>query len=70
MTVVKDEHDGGHAVLTLKTNHGEFILDNLTDAIKAWNQTPYRFVKRQSQSEANVWLQIGPPTAEPAAVSR
>ena len=70
MTVVKDSHGEGHAVLTVKTNRGEFILDNLTDAIKPWDHTGYRFVKRQSQSDPNVWLNIGEPTEEPAFVSR
>jgi predicted transglutaminase-like cysteine proteinase len=70
MTVVKDENHEGHAILTVKTNHGEFVLDNLTDSIKPWDATPYHFVKRQSQSDENVWVQIGPPTAAPATVSR
>jgi len=70
MTVVKDENNEGHAILTVKTNHGEFVLDNLTDTIKPWDATPYRFVKRQSQSDENVWVQIGPPTTAPAIVSR
>ncbi|MEW6438791.1 MAG: transglutaminase-like cysteine peptidase [Pseudomonadota bacterium] len=68
--LIKDENNEGHAILTVKTNHGEFVLDNLTDAIKPWDATPYRFVKRQSQSDENVWVQIGPPTPAPAIVSR
>lgn len=70
MTVVKDERDEGHAILTLKTNRGEFVLDNLADDIKPWDETPYRFVKRQSQTDENTWVQIGPPTPAPVTVSR
>jgi predicted transglutaminase-like cysteine proteinase len=70
MTVVKDEHNDGHAILTLKTNRGEFILDNLNGEIKPWSETGYRFVKRQSQRDENVWVQIGEPTAAPIVVSR
>ena len=70
MTVVKDEHDEGHAILTVKTNRGEFVLDNLHNEIKLWNKTGYRFVKRQSQSDQNVWVQIGEPTTAPSYVSR
>jgi predicted transglutaminase-like cysteine proteinase len=70
MTVVKDEHNEGHAILTVKTNAGEFVLDNLNDEIKSWDRTGYRFVKRQSQTDQNVWLQIGVPTAAPDYVSR
>lgn len=70
ITVVKDTQGEGHAILTLKTDHGEFVLDNLGNQIKPWDAMRYHFVKRQSQSDENVWLQIGPPTTEPATVSR
>lgn len=70
MTVVKDEHNEGHAVLTVKTSAGEFVLDNMTDEVKPWDHTGYRFVKRQTQSDPNAWVQIGDPTAAPAYVSR
>lgn len=70
MTVVKDGHNDGHAVLTVKTDAGEFILDNLRAEIKPWDRTSYRFVKRQSQADQNVWVQIGDPTPAPDYVSR
>ncbi len=70
MTVVKDEHNEGHSVLTIKTNSGEFVLDNMNDEVKPWNRTGYRFVKRQAQFDQNVWVQIGDPTAAPDYVSR
>nr|WP_255608385.1 transglutaminase-like cysteine peptidase [Methylosinus sp. Sm6] len=58
MTIVRDQHDQGHTILTLRTSRGDFILDNLTDAVKPWEKTGYRFVKRQSQEDPNVWLAI------------
>ncbi len=70
MTVVKEANGDGHAVLTVKTNRGEFVLDNLGDEVKPWNKTPYRFVKRQSEQNPNVWVSIGAPTAAPAYVSK
>jgi predicted transglutaminase-like cysteine proteinase len=70
MTVVKDGQNEGHAILTVKTNAGEFVLDNLNDEVKPWNRTGYRFVKRQSQPNQNLWVQIGDPTAAPDYVSR
>lgn len=70
VTVVRDEHDEGHAILTVKTDRGEFVLDNMIDDVRAWNDTPYVFVKRQSQSDENIWEQIGDPTDMPAIVSR
>lgn len=68
ITVVRDKNDDGHAVLTVKTNRGEFILDNQEYQVLAWNKTGYRFVKRQSQSDQNAWVSLGEPRA-PATVS-
>ncbi len=70
MTIVKDETGEGHALLTGKTSTGEYILDNLTNEVKPWNRTPYRFVKRQSQTDQNLWVDIGEPTSAPLTVSR
>ncbi|MBV8851682.1 MAG: transglutaminase-like cysteine peptidase [Methylobacteriaceae bacterium] len=70
MTVVKDLNNDGHAVLTVKTNRGDFILDNMREDVRPWTQTGYRFVKRQSQTNENVWVSIGAPTDAPAYVSR
>ncbi len=70
VTVVKDEQNEGHAILTVKTNHGEFIMDNLNDEFRPWDRTGYRFVKRQSQTDENVWVEIGPSKLAPAYASR
>lgn len=58
MTIVRDKNDQGHAVLTARTTRGDFILDNLADEVKPWEATGYRFVKRQSQEDPNVWVAI------------
>lgn len=69
ITVVRDEKDEGHAVLTVKTDRGEFILDNQAERVLPWAQTGYRFVKRQSQSDPNTWVALGDrrPAAATAA---
>lgn len=69
ITVVRDKKGDGHAVLTVKTNRGEFILDNQESEVLAWNKTGYRFVKRQSQSDPNMWVALGEPRSAPATVS-
>jgi predicted transglutaminase-like cysteine proteinase len=69
ITVVRDKKGDGHAVLTVKTNRGEYILDNQEDKILPWTKTGYRFVKRQSQVDPNVWVTLGEPQAGPAVVS-
>src|SRR5712692_9232102 len=61
ITVVRDQKGEGHAVLTVKSDKGEFILDNQEDQILLWSETGYRFVKRQSQSNPNQWVALGDP---------
>ena len=61
ITVVRDTKGEGHAVLTVKTDRGEFVLDNQEERIMAWTETNYRFVKRQSQIDPNVWVALGDP---------
>ena len=70
MTVVKDEAGEGHAILTLKTNKGEFVLDNLNNETRPWTASGYRFVKRQSQQDPNVWVMLGAPAEAPLYTAR
>ena len=63
MTIVRDLEGNGHTILTVKTDKGEIILDNMVDEIRGWDQTGYKFVKRQSQSNPNVWVSVGPVSA-------
>jgi predicted transglutaminase-like cysteine proteinase len=69
LTVVKERNGEGHSVLTIRTSRGDYVLDNLSEQVKPWTKTPYRFVKRQSQRNQNTWVAIGEPTAAPAYVS-
>ena len=69
ITVVRDKHGDGHAMLTVKTDKGEFILDNQNEQILLWSDTGYRFVKRQSQSDPNMWIALGEPRAAPATAT-
>jgi len=62
MTVVRDENGEGHAVLIVRTDRGDLVLDNRTDQIRDWQATPYEFVKRQSQEAPMVWVYIGEPS--------
>jgi predicted transglutaminase-like cysteine proteinase len=71
VTVVRDKGGDGHAVLTVKTDKGELVLDNQNEQILLWSETGYRFVKRQSQSDPNVWVALGEPhSAGATATSR
>jgi predicted transglutaminase-like cysteine proteinase len=71
VTVVRDKKGDGHAVMTVKTDKGEFILDNQVESVVRWSDSGYRFVKRQSQSNPNVWVALGdPPPATTTASAR
>jgi len=61
--------DEGHAVLTIRTDQGDFVLDNQSKKILLWNKTRYDFVKRQSQENPNVWVYIDGKTSKPTAVA-
>jgi predicted transglutaminase-like cysteine proteinase len=69
ITVVRDKKGDGHAVLTVKTDRGEFILDNQEPQVLPWERTGYHFVKRQSQADPNNWVLLGDPRVAPAIVS-
>jgi len=58
MTIVRDLNGEGHAILTVKTDKGDFILDNLVNEIRPWDATGYYFLKRQSQQNPNIWVSI------------
>jgi hypothetical protein len=38
--------------------NADYVLDNQTEDILLWSKTGYRFVKRQSQSNPNVWVSL------------
>jgi predicted transglutaminase-like cysteine proteinase len=58
ITVVRDEIGEGHAVLTVRTDRGDLVLDNKADDIVLWDETPYQFVKRQSTRDPQAWVGI------------
>jgi predicted transglutaminase-like cysteine proteinase len=58
LTVVRKPDGEGHAVLTLRTSDGDYILDNLEANVKLWSETPYRFLKRQASFNTGRWVTI------------
>jgi predicted transglutaminase-like cysteine proteinase len=58
MTVVIDRKDAGHAVLTIRTDRGDLILDNETDSVLPWDKTGYEFIKREG-SAGMAWVALG-----------
>ena len=58
ITVVIDEKGEGHAVLMIRTDRGDFILDNKTSVVLPWDRTGYVYVKREGQAGLG-WVALG-----------
>lgn len=58
ITVVLQPNGEGHAVLTVRTDRGDFVLDNMRDKVLLWSETEYRFLKRQSERNAGKWVKL------------
>jgi len=58
ITVVLQPNGDGHAVLTVRTDRADYILDNLEGEVRQWNKTPYRYLKRQSSRHSGRWTKI------------
>ena len=63
ITVVLDEKNEGHAVLTLRTDDGDFVLDNRRNEIRRWNELDYVFLKRQSEGDPQQWVSLATGSA-------
>lgn len=60
ITFVLTEAQEGHAVLTVLTDGGDFILDNLSGTPRLWHETNYIFVRRQSTRDPRKWRGLIP----------
>lgn len=58
VTVVRTRTGEGHAVLTIRTNEGNFVLDNLSRSVRPVRSTGYRFFAMQSLSNPRSWIQV------------
>lgn len=69
IAVVRQANGEGHAVLIARTDRGDLVLDNQDGRVRVWNETPYRFLKRQSQANAAQWVDIPDARAQVAMVA-
>jgi len=60
ITVVYDANYGGHAVLTLVTDQGDFILDNNNNQVLRWQQAELTYLKRQVPGNLMRWESLRP----------
>jgi predicted transglutaminase-like cysteine proteinase len=74
LAVVHTKYDQGdvlHLVLSVRTDQGDLVLDNLRKTVVPWNKTGYGFVMRQSKIHPRLWVKVEgaePPTPAPAIV--
>ncbi|MEM1376527.1 MAG: transglutaminase-like cysteine peptidase [Pseudomonadota bacterium] len=61
ITVVRKPDGEGHAVLTVRTDRGDLVLDNLRNEVMLWSDTEYTYLKRQSERHAGHWVDIKAP---------
>ncbi len=64
ITVVLQPSGEGHAVLTVRTDRGDFVLDNMRNKVLLWSETEYRFLKRQSSANSGKWVKLQDGRAE------
>jgi predicted transglutaminase-like cysteine proteinase len=70
LSVVKTKSGIGHLVLVVATAKGDMVLDNLTDAIRPWQNTDYHWLKIQSATDARFWYEVKPPVALASGADR
>ena len=58
ITVVLQPNGEGHAVLTVRTDRGDFILDNMRNKVMNWSETEYTYLKRQDSANPGRWVKI------------
>jgi len=60
-----------HAVLTIATDKGDYVLDNLRQDIRPWLDTGYTWIARQDTSSASGWASLNSsPIIEASLSSR
>jgi predicted transglutaminase-like cysteine proteinase len=69
ITVVLDEKNEGHAVLTVATDEGDFVLDNRRNEIRRWSDVEYSFLKRQSARDPRQWVALTDAKAPASTVA-
>jgi predicted transglutaminase-like cysteine proteinase len=69
LSVVTTAAGIGHLVLVVTTTRGDVVMDNLTEAIRPWQSTNYRWLKIQSASDSRFWHEIK-ARADGVSVSR
>ena len=70
LSVVTTASGIGHLVLVIATTRGDLVLDNLTEAIRPWQSTDYRWLKIQSATDARYWFEVKAPAVSLSQADR
>ena len=68
MTAVLDEDGAPHAVMMVRTDRGDFILDNKRNTVLPWRQTGYIYLQREGGT-GSTWVSLGGAFASPVATA-
>jgi len=64
LAVVDSAASGRHAVLTVATDKGDYVLDNLSGEIRSWRTAGYTWIERQDSANPTAWVSLLPAYAE------
>jgi predicted transglutaminase-like cysteine proteinase len=58
VAVVYSVASGRHAVLTVATDKGDYVLDNMVTDVRPWNETDYVWIERQDSTKPSGWASL------------
>lgn len=58
LAITKTAAGEGHAVLVVRTDRGDLVLDNRNNAIKTWKNTGLRWLMIQSGDDPREWFEL------------
>jgi len=58
LAIVKTRSNELHAVLTVDTDRGDYVLDSINPAILSWDDTSYSWLSRQSAGDPLNWVAV------------
>jgi predicted transglutaminase-like cysteine proteinase len=58
LTVAKTSWGEGHLVVTVRTDQGDLVLDNLRSTIIPWQKAGYDWIMHQSEANPQFWVDL------------
>jgi predicted transglutaminase-like cysteine proteinase len=59
-----------HAILTVATDHGDFVLDSASDEVRPWTESHYVWLERQDPKQRWAWDRLNEDTTGGAVAAR